>query len=100
MMLISFRSRLSGVDGKGYDAMAEEMEKLARSHDGFVDVKAYTADDGERLTLVWWRDRESLRAWAENLRHREAQRQGRDRWYAFYKLEVAEVVRTADFHRD
>src|SRR5438105_2111993 len=66
MMLISFRSRLTPQAGEDYLKMDEEMERLARSHPGFIDVRAYTADDGERLPLVWWGHADTLRQWAEH----------------------------------
>ena len=58
MMVVLFRSKL--VDAPdGYDAMAAEMEDLARTMPGFVDVKAFKSDDGERLTVVWWEDEDA-----------------------------------------
>jgi heme-degrading monooxygenase HmoA len=66
---------------------------------GFVDVKSFKADDGERLTVVWWENEETLRAWREHARHRIAQRTGRERWYEYYKMDVAEVIRTSQFER-
>ena len=99
MMLISFRSKLTPQAGADYEGMAAEMERLARASPGVVDVKAYKSDDGERLTLVWWQDAETLRGWANDVRHLEAKRRGRAQWYQYYKLEVAEVVRISDFTR-
>ena len=98
MMVVLFRSKL--VDAAdGYDAMAVEMENLARTMPGFVDVKAFKAEDGERLTVVWWENEETLKGWRENVRHRVAQRLGRERWYEYYKIEVAEIVRQNAFDR-
>lgn len=98
MMVVLFRSKL--VDAAdGYDAMAVEMEDLARTMPGFVDVKAFKADDGERLTVVWWENEETLKGWRENVRHRVAQRLGREQWYEYYKLEVAEIVRQNTFDK-
>jgi len=98
MMVVLFRSKL--VDAPdGYNAMAVEMENLARTMPGFVDVKAFKSDDGERLTVVWWENEETLKGWRENVRHRVAQRHGREQWYEYYKLEVAEVVRQNSFER-
>src|SRR5690349_15208100 len=98
MMVVLFRSKL--VDAPdGYAEMAQEMLELAKTMPGFVDVKAFKADDGERLTLVWWRDEETLKGWREQARHRIAQRLGRERWYEYYKIEVAEVVRKNVFER-
>ena len=98
MLIVLFRSKL--VDApEGYAEMADEMEALARTMPGFIDVKAYKAEDGERLTVVWWQDEETLRAWRTNARHLVAQKTGREKWYQYYNLEVAEVVRTRQFER-
>lgn len=98
MIVVLFRSKL--VDAPvGYVEMADEMEALARTMPGFVDVKSFKAEDGERLTLVWWENEETLQGWRENVRHRVAQRMGRERWYEYYKMDVAEVVRHKEFDR-
>ena len=75
------------------------MEK-ARNAPGFVKLKSFTAADGERLTIVWWRDAETLRAWREDPEHRAAQAKGRALWYRYYDMEVAEVVRESHHARE
>ena len=97
MLVILFRSKLTATAGDEYGRMAAEMDAHARTFDGFVDVKAYLAEDGERLTVVWWRDEESLAVWRNDARHRFAQQQGRARWYEYYKMDVATVVRQKEF---
>src|SRR5215469_15984119 len=97
MMLVLFRYKLLPTAGEDYGRMAAEMEAHARTFDGFVDVKAYLAEDGERLTVVWWRDEESLAIWKNDARHRVAQQNGRARWYEYYRMDVAEIVRQNDF---
>ncbi len=101
MLVILFRSKLTATSAAdGYSEMAAEMDAYARTFDGFVDVKSFLAEDGERLTVVWWRDEESLAAWRNAVRHRGAQQTGRERWYEYYKMDVAEVVRQKEFTRD
>jgi heme-degrading monooxygenase HmoA len=82
--------------------MSDEMLALARSMpgSGFVGLRTYESADGERLAIVWWRDRESLENWRHDVRHRLAQQLGRERWYSFYEIEVAEVIRHHRFERD
>ena len=99
MIVILFRSRLTAAAGADYAAMDAELDKLVRDQPGFIDVKSFTAADGERLTLVWWKDRETLLQWRNLPRPREAQQTGRARWYEYYKMEVAEVFRASDFER-
>lgn len=99
MLIILFRSKLTPEAGEDYQTMNAEMETLVRQNPGFIDVKSYKSEDGERLTLVWWKDAESLRAWREQVRHREAQSTGRQKWYEYYEMEVATVERTSSFKR-
>ncbi len=99
MLIILFRSKLTDEAGEDYQAMLAEMQTLVRQNPGFIDVKSYKAEDGERLTVVWWRDEESLREWRQQVRHREAQGTGRKKWYAYYKMEVAQVTRESSFAR-
>ena len=100
MIVVLFRSKLlPTAPADGYDEMAKEMDDLARTMPGFIDVKAFKAADGERLTVVWWQDEDTLRAWREQARHRVAQRTGRERWYEYYKMDIAEVTRTNNWDR-
>jgi heme-degrading monooxygenase HmoA len=49
--------------------------------------------------VIWWQDQETLAAWRNHPRHRIAQKAGRERWYEYYNIEVAEVVRNGLFER-
>jgi len=85
-----FRSRLrAGVEAE-YERVAEEMERVVASMDGFIDQKFYVASDGERVTIVRFRDWDSQRRWAELPSHREAQRRGREEFYSWYDIRVCE----------
>lgn len=99
MLVILFRSKLTSLAGADYDSMNTEMQSLVRQNPGFIDVKSYRSDDGERLTVVWWRDEDSLRQWRDDVRHRLAQDTGRKKWYEYYKMEVAKVERQTCFER-
>ena len=99
MMMIAFRSKLTDTAGDEYGKMAEAMQKHARAFPGFVDVKAFTAADGERLTLVWWQDEATLDAWSNDLKHRAAKDLGRAKWYQYYRIDVAKIIRSSNFDR-
>ena len=75
------------------------MERRVRENPGFIDGKSSSAADGERLTVVWWRDEDSLKEWRLQERHREAQQAGRAQWYEYYKMDVATVTRSSNFER-
>ena len=92
-----FRSRLRPDAIDEYEPRAAEMFALAQTMPGLVDVKSFTADDGERVTLVTFADAASQRAWREHPEHRLAQQAGRDRFYAEYSIQVCECTGVRTF---
>src|SRR4051812_35865682 len=99
MIVILFRSKLTFAAGADYDAMDAELSALVKDNPGFIRTTSYRSADGERLTVVWWRDEQSLKEWRELARHRFAQQTGREKWYEFYEMEVAPVTRPRSFQR-
>mgnify|MGYP002625943445 FL=1 len=99
MVVVVFRSRLVPDLPADYAPMADRMLALARTMPGFVSFKAFEAADGERVSLVGFETAEHAAAWGRHPEHLEAQRHGRERFYAEYHLQIAEVVRERDFER-
>ena len=99
MVVVVFRSRLTAEAGDDYSEMAAEMLATAKEMPGFVEFKSFKADDGERVSLVYWQDHETMAGWRNHPRHRIAQRQGRAKWYQEFRLEVADIVRDTKFER-
>ncbi len=99
-LVILFFSRLTDQAGEDYYRMDEELSELVKDAPGFQGVRSFKAEDGERLTVVWWKDAETLRQWRELPRHRVAQNSGRERWYQYYRMEVARIERRSAFDRE
>ena len=96
-VLTVFRSRLRGDNGDEYEATATRMEELARAMPGFVDFKTFTADDSERVSIIVFDSMEHEAAWRHHPDHKDAQRQGRERFYSAYDIAVCEVLRRSRF---
>jgi heme-degrading monooxygenase HmoA len=62
---------------------------------GFISVERFQslADPGKLLSLSFFRDEESVRAWRTLPGHRAAQAEGRRSIFAGYRLRVAQVLR-------
>jgi heme-degrading monooxygenase HmoA len=73
------------------------MESAARAMPGFVDFKSFTADDGERVSIVVFASPEAHAAWRDDARHRVAQQRGRDEWYAEYRIQVCRLESEHNF---
>lgn len=99
-LVILFFSRLTDHAGEDYYQMDKELSELVKDAPGFQGVKSFKAEDGERLSVVWWKDEETLRQWRELPRHRVAQQTGRDRWYQYYHMEIAHIRRRTGFSRE
>lgn len=97
MVVTIFRSRLKPENQDEYYQWAGRMAALARTMPGYVSHKSFVADDGERVTIVEFRDEESQRVWATNAQHVEAKKKGRADFYAEYKLQVCKVERESVF---
>lgn len=87
---VIFTSLRTDVD-EGYGAVAERMVALAAQQPGFLGVES--ARDGVGITVSYWTDLESIRAWKANAEHQEAQRLGHQKWYASFKTRIAKVER-------
>lgn len=92
-----FRSRLRpGVD-EDYGPVADEMSRLVSTVDGFLDQRFYVSPDGERVTVVRFRDYEGHKVWAQHPDHLAAQRRGREEFYSWYDISVSEEVYSHHF---
>lgn len=79
----------------GYGEMSEAMVRLAQTQPGFLGMES--ARSGLGLTVSYWRDQDSIVAWKRQVDHLGAQRLGRERWYAAYRVRVARVERDYGF---
>ena len=87
---VIFTNLRTAVD-EGYGDMAEKMVALAAQQPGFLGVES--ARDGLGITVSYWADLESIRAWKSNAEHQVAQKLGHEKWYAAFKTRIARVER-------
>lgn len=78
---------------KGYGAMAQRMVELAGEQPGFLGVDSVRDANGLGVTVSYWKDLESIAHWRQNGEHLEAQKSGREKWYAQFTVRIAKVER-------
>jgi heme-degrading monooxygenase HmoA len=69
------------------------MVELAATMPGYLGIDSARGAGGFGITVSYWRDEESIRAWKAQMEHRAAQQQGKSAWYEHYELRVARVER-------
>lgn len=88
---VIFTSTRTPVDDEGYASMSEAMNRLAAQQPGYLGIESAREDIG--ITVSYWRDEDSARAWKQVAAHLGAQRRGRERWYADYRVRIATITR-------
>ena len=80
---------------QGYGVMAAKMVELAAQQSGFLGVESAREDVG--ITVSYWADLDSIKAWKANLEHQNAQRIGHEKWYSSFKVRISKVERDYGF---
>jgi heme-degrading monooxygenase HmoA len=84
-------SSLNTEVGEGYADTAARMVELAAQQPGFLGVES--AREALGITVSYWSDLDSIKAWKRNAEHLLAQKMGREKWYSDYKTRIARVER-------
>ncbi|MEO6848133.1 MAG: antibiotic biosynthesis monooxygenase [Chthoniobacterales bacterium] len=88
MIATIFRSRLRPEYMQEYAGLAEKILELAKTMPGFVSFKSYEAKDGERVSIVEFADWETHNVWKDQSSHQMAQKLGREKFYAWFRIQV------------
>lgn len=87
---VLFTSKMTK-DIEGYSEMAQKMEELAKQQEGFLGIESARNEIG--ITVSYWKDEESIKAWKQQTDHLMAQKMGKEKWYESYRVRVARVER-------
>jgi heme-degrading monooxygenase HmoA len=92
MILVAFRSRLRPEAGTAYKEMAQRIAPIAAAMPGYISHKAFTAEDGERVTLVEYENEAAMQAWGRHSDHLTAKAAGRREFFETYRIQVCQVL--------
>jgi heme-degrading monooxygenase HmoA len=81
---------------EGYIEVAEKMEQLAKQQPGYIGVES-VRDGSLGITVSYWQDEASIKAWREQLDHTVARKMGREKWCQYYRVRVCKVERDYEF---
>ena len=78
----------------GYGVTAKQMLDLASKQPGFLGFETARQEIG--ISVSYWSTRESIKAWKEDVAHRQAQNRAKD-WYKAFRVRVCRVEREYGF---
>ena len=95
---VIFTSRRTRTHEAQYRLAAARMDELARQQPGFIDIVSVRDPvTREGITVSFFDDDGSARAWKQHPEHLEVQRAGIATFYEQYRVWVAEVTRDYAF---
>jgi heme-degrading monooxygenase HmoA len=81
---------------EGYQEMANKMEELAKTQEGFLGIDSVKENVG--ITVSYWTTLEAIKNWKQNSEHLLAQQKGRTQWYNWYNVKICKVEREYEFN--
>jgi heme-degrading monooxygenase HmoA len=91
--LIEFGVR-PGMEQKNMETVEHLLKEVVKV-DGFLSKETFASrnEPGKLLTVSYWRDEQSLRAWMRNAEHVAGKKLGKEEIYSHYTIRIAEVQR-------
>ena len=94
-----FVAQRTDADAMGYARAAAMMETLAAQQEGYIAMDSVRGSDGLGITVSYWTNEASAKAWRDHPEHTAIKNAGLDIWYNDYSLHVAEVTRSYDWEK-
>ena len=83
-----------------YEIMTSRMVALAQQQQGFLGLESVRGDDGIGITVSYWTDHEAIQNWGRQAEHLSIQAMGRQEFYHWYRIRIAEVFTERSFMSD
>ncbi|AMO72418.1 antibiotic biosynthesis monooxygenase family protein [Sphingorhabdus sp. M41] len=96
---VIFCAQRCGSDDQAYQAAATAMGDLAAQQPGYLGEDHARSADGFGITVSYWQDDASAKAWRDHPDHTLIRERGRDKWYSAYSLHVTRVERGYDWQK-
>jgi heme-degrading monooxygenase HmoA len=90
---VIFTSINADVDHTEHTAMYKRMVEVAQRYEGYLGIEPARNPDGTGVAAVYWKDHDSIQAFARDPEHRIAKQKGREIWYSHYFIRICKVER-------
>ena len=90
---VIFTSVRTDAETQQYAATSDRMEELAAQQPGYLGIESARDSGGQGITVSYWATEADAIAWKRVAEHQDAQRRGREAWYAAYTVRIATVHR-------
>jgi heme-degrading monooxygenase HmoA len=100
MVVVLFgTNKRDDIDAAEYTQRNERMSELVQQIPGFIEIKGYVSEDGERISVARFESEDALKTWRLQPDHAETQKRAREAYYDSYWVQVCETVRDYSWSR-
>ncbi|WP_272520943.1 antibiotic biosynthesis monooxygenase family protein [Providencia sp. PROV202] len=102
MIAVIFEARIAQNKQERYLSLAEKLKPLLSDIEGFISIERFQSlsNEGKILSLSWWENELAVLQWKQNILHMNAQQEGRETIFDFYKISIVNMVREYAFEKD
>ncbi|MGB1322931.1 MAG: antibiotic biosynthesis monooxygenase family protein [Vibrio gallaecicus] len=95
MIAVIFEVKAHCEKEQEYFDYAEELAPIVQNAKGLISIERFESrtNSGKVLSLSFWEDEASVKAWRNNVMHRQIQQKARANTFAEYRIRVAYVDR-------
>lgn len=95
MIAVIFEVWIAPERQQDYLSIAARLKPELERMDGFISIERFQSlsEGGKLLSLSFWRDEDSVKAWRNHADHRKAQAAGRESIFRDYRLRIVSVLR-------
>ena len=95
MMVVIVEFELRAGAESEFEAALQDMHDRVKHFDGFLGEAPCRRVGNENtfVTLFFWKDRDSIKAWRDDVEHARVRELGREKVFAWYKIRVCELER-------
>ena len=78
-------------DLDGFEEMSVRMNTLVVNQEGYLGGEDIETSDGRIISFCHWDSLESIQKWRQNLEHQIAIKQGQQKWFKSYQIQIARI---------
>jgi len=91
---VIFTSQLVSPKPEVYAKVAAKISQLASEQPGYIAEHSCRDEQGYGVSVSYWETEEDALKWKEHPVHKGTQERGRNEWYAWYQVDVANIQRS------
>lgn len=78
---------------EGYTEMNDSLWADAEKLPGFIGGESLRNEDGFGVTVLYFKEMETIKEWSQYQKHLRAKELGKEKWYSDYRVRIAKVER-------